>query len=250
MLLENLLDLARPLAISSPCPCPASKRPQPQALSVGRSRSLAALSGDCHVKTQAFNCLGVRKYRGRRRIGCIGRPGRHDRHGHLERERGPGPTLNGQAEGLPGNPVAGAVSSIAASPLNANTIFAGTGSTSSDAFEGSPGFARILGRWRPAAGAAGDGRRVVLRRRLPAHAPHRRRDPDPLRAECRALHRLHLSGSDWLSTLRRIRCQLARKASTSAASLSRRWSMLAMARVVPPFRNQLSGGWRPSAVHG
>lgn len=106
-------------------------------------------------------------------------------------EQGPGPTLNGQTEGLPGNPVSGAINamaldlhhpgtvylatinggvwksvnantllpnwtpltdlklpalsinSIAISPLNSSTIFAGTGSTSSDAFEGSPGFGVI-----------------------------------------------------------------------------------------------------------
>lgn len=106
-------------------------------------------------------------------------------------EQGPGPTLNGQTEGLPGNPVAGginamavdlrhpgtvylatinggvwkstnagtaspnwtpltdrklpalSINSIAISPLHASTIFAGTGSTSSDAFEGSPGFGVI-----------------------------------------------------------------------------------------------------------
>ena len=98
-------------------------------------------------------------------------------------EQGPGPTLQGQTEGLPGNPVAGGVNaiavdlahpgtvylatinggiwkstnantasptwapltdlklpalsinSIAISPLSSSTIFAGTGSTSSDAFE-------------------------------------------------------------------------------------------------------------------
>jgi hypothetical protein len=106
-------------------------------------------------------------------------------------EQGPGPTLNAQTEGLPGNPVSGAVNaiapdlvhpgtvylgtvnggvwksinantsspnwtpltdlqlpalsinSIAISPLNSSTIFAGTGSTSSDRSEGSPGFGVI-----------------------------------------------------------------------------------------------------------
>jgi len=129
-------------------------------------------------------------------------------------EQGPGPTLNGQTEGLPGNPVAGAVSSIAVdlvhpgtiylgtvnggvwkstnantaapswrpltdlqlpalsissiaiSPLNANTIFAGTGSTSSDAFEGSPGFGVIRSTdggatWSILAGATFAGRRII-----------------------------------------------------------------------------------------
>ncbi len=102
-------------------------------------------------------------------------------------EQGPGPTLNGQAEGLPGNPVSGAInaiapttdpdvlyvgtvnggiwktmnataasptwtpltdqqlpalsiSSLAISPADSNTLFAGTGSTSSLASLGSSGF--------------------------------------------------------------------------------------------------------------
>ena len=129
-------------------------------------------------------------------------------------EQGPGPTLNGQTEGLPGNPVAGAVnaiavdlahpgtvylgtvnggvwkttnanttapnckpltdlqlpalsiSSIAISPLDPKTIFAGTGSTSSDAFEGSPGFGVIHSTdggatWSILAGATFAGRRIV-----------------------------------------------------------------------------------------
>lgn len=106
-------------------------------------------------------------------------------------EQGPGPTLDAQTEGLPGNPVSGSVNamaidrahpgtvylgttnggvwkslnantsspnwtpltdltlpalsinSIAISPLSSSTIFAGTGSTSSDAFEGSAGFGVI-----------------------------------------------------------------------------------------------------------
>jgi hypothetical protein len=103
-------------------------------------------------------------------------------------EQGPGPILQGQTEGLPGNPVAGSINalavdlahpgviyagttnggvwktanansadpawvpltdqqlpalsinSVAISPLNSNVIFAGTGSTSSFGFDGSPGF--------------------------------------------------------------------------------------------------------------
>jgi hypothetical protein len=101
-------------------------------------------------------------------------------------EQGPGPILNGQDEGIPNNPVAGAINaivpitadtvfvgtvnggvwktsnataatptwtpltdtqlpalsinSLAVSPVNANTLFAGTGSTSSFGFLGSPGF--------------------------------------------------------------------------------------------------------------
>ncbi|HEX7932712.1 MAG TPA: sialidase family protein [Paraburkholderia sp.] len=103
-------------------------------------------------------------------------------------EQGPGPILNGQTEGLSGNPVSGAsiaiapdlthpgvvyigtvnggvwktaninaatpswvsltdlklpalsINSLALSPLDSRVIFAGTGSTSSDAFDGSPGF--------------------------------------------------------------------------------------------------------------
>src|SRR3984893_9888055 len=103
-------------------------------------------------------------------------------------EEGPGPILNGQTQGLPDNPVAGAINAIAASrtnpdlvyvgtvnggiwktnnataatpswsritgrrlpalsinsvaisPVKSNTLFAGTGSTSSFAFDGSPGF--------------------------------------------------------------------------------------------------------------
>jgi hypothetical protein len=128
-------------------------------------------------------------------------------------EQGPGPTLDGQTEGLPGNPVSGAVNaiavdyahpgtvylatvnggvwkstnantaapkwlpltdlklpalsinSIAISPLNASTIFAGTGSTSSDAFEGSPGFGVIRSldggaSWSILAGTTFAGRRI------------------------------------------------------------------------------------------
>lgn len=128
-------------------------------------------------------------------------------------EQGPGPTLNGQTEGLPGNPVAGginamavdlhhpgtvylatinggvwksinantssptwtpltdlklpalSINSIAISPLNSSTIFAGTGSTSSDAFEGSPGFGVIRSTdggtsWSILAGSTFAGRRI------------------------------------------------------------------------------------------
>jgi hypothetical protein len=128
-------------------------------------------------------------------------------------EQGPGPILQGQTEGLPGNPVAGAVNaiavdlahpgtvylatvnggvwkstnangaapawkpltdlklpalsinSIAISPLNASVIFAGTGSTSSDAFEGSPGFGVIRStdggaNWSILAGTTFAGRRI------------------------------------------------------------------------------------------
>jgi hypothetical protein len=103
-------------------------------------------------------------------------------------EEGPGPILNGQTQGLPDNPVAGAINAIAASrinpglvyvgtvnggiwkttnatadspswspltdrrlpglsinslaisPVNSHILFAGTGSTSSFASDGSPGF--------------------------------------------------------------------------------------------------------------
>jgi hypothetical protein len=128
-------------------------------------------------------------------------------------EQGPGPTLNGQTEGLPGNPVSGAVNaiavdlahpgtvylgtvnggvwkstnansatpkwypltdlklpalsinSIAISPLRSSTIFAGTGSTSSDNFEGSPGFGVIRStdggeNWSILAGATFAGRAI------------------------------------------------------------------------------------------
>jgi hypothetical protein len=128
-------------------------------------------------------------------------------------EQGPGPTLGGQTEGLPGNPVSGGVNaiavdlahpgtvylatvnggvwkstnanttapnwvpltdlklpalsinSIAISPLNSSTIFAGTGSTSSDAYEGSPGFGVIRSTdggvsWSILAGATFAGRRI------------------------------------------------------------------------------------------
>jgi hypothetical protein len=128
-------------------------------------------------------------------------------------EQGPGPTLQGQTEGLPGNPVAGGViaiavdlahpgtiylatvnggiwkstnantasptwapltdlklpalsmNSIAISPLSSSTIFAGTGSTSSDAFEGSPGFGVLRStdggaNWSILAGATFAGRRI------------------------------------------------------------------------------------------
>jgi hypothetical protein len=129
------------------------------------------------------------------------------------REQGPGPTLNGQTEGLPGNPVSGSVNaiavdyshpgvvylattnggvwkstnanssapnwtpltdlklpalslnSIAISPLDSRVIFAGTGSTSSDAFEGSAGFgvARSTdggANWTVLAGTTFAGRRI------------------------------------------------------------------------------------------
>ena len=128
-------------------------------------------------------------------------------------EQGPGPTLNAQTEGLPGNPVSGAVNamaidlahpgtvylgtvnggvwksinantsspnwapltdlklpalsinSIAISPLNASTIFAGTGSTSSDGFDGSPGFGVIRSTdggatWAILASSTFTGRRI------------------------------------------------------------------------------------------
>jgi hypothetical protein len=128
-------------------------------------------------------------------------------------EQGPGPTLNGQTEGLPGNPVSGpvnaiavdlahpgtvylgavnggvwkstnantsspvwypltdlklpalSINSIAISPLSSSTIFAGTGSTSSDAFEGSPGFGVIRStdggaHWSILASATFAGRRI------------------------------------------------------------------------------------------
>lgn len=128
-------------------------------------------------------------------------------------DQGPGPILNGQTEGLPGNPVAGginamavdlhhpgtvylatinggvwksinantsspnwtpltdlklpalSINSIAISPLNSATIFAGTGSTSSDAFDGSPGFGVIRSTdggtsWSILAGATFAGRRI------------------------------------------------------------------------------------------
>src|SRR5215472_1492991 len=103
-------------------------------------------------------------------------------------EEGPGPILNGQTQGIPNNPVAGAINaivasqinpdllyvrtvnggvwkttnatadsprwtrltdrklpglsiiSLAVSPVNSRILFAGTGSTSSFAFDGSPGF--------------------------------------------------------------------------------------------------------------
>jgi hypothetical protein len=128
-------------------------------------------------------------------------------------EQGPGPILNGQTEGLPGNPVAGAVNaiavdyahpgtvylatinggvwkstnanasaptwipltdlklpalsinSIAISPLDSRTVFAGTGSTSSDGFEGSAGFGVIRSvdggaTWSILAGPTFAGRRI------------------------------------------------------------------------------------------
>lgn len=128
-------------------------------------------------------------------------------------EQGPGPILNAQTEGLPGNPVSGGVnaiavdrahpgtvylatvnggvwksinantpspswspltdlqlpalsiSSIAISPLSPSTIFAGTGSTSSDGFEGSAGFGVIRStdggaHWAILAGTTFAGRRI------------------------------------------------------------------------------------------
>jgi len=127
-------------------------------------------------------------------------------------EQGPGPTLNGQAEGLPGNPVSGAInaiapttdpdvlyvgtvnggiwktinataasptwtpltdqqlpalsiSSLAISPADSNTLFAGTGSTSSLASLGSSGFG-IAGSidggitWTVLAASTFSGRRI------------------------------------------------------------------------------------------
>jgi hypothetical protein len=41
-------------------------------------------------------------------------------------EQGPGPITNGQTEGLPNNPVAGAINAIAASPTNPDLVFVGT----------------------------------------------------------------------------------------------------------------------------
>ena len=126
-------------------------------------------------------------------------------------EQGPGPILNGQDEGIPNNPVAGAINaivpisadvvfvgtvnggvwktsnataasptwtpltdtqlpalsinSLAVSPVNSNTLFAGTGSTSSFSFNGSPGFgvARSTdggATWTVLAGATFAGRRI------------------------------------------------------------------------------------------
>ena len=40
-------------------------------------------------------------------------------------EQGPGPTLNGQEEGITGNPVSGAIQAIAIDPTDANTIYVG-----------------------------------------------------------------------------------------------------------------------------
>ena len=39
-------------------------------------------------------------------------------------EQGPGPILNGQDEGIPNNPVAGAINAIV--PITADTVFVGT----------------------------------------------------------------------------------------------------------------------------
>jgi hypothetical protein len=41
-------------------------------------------------------------------------------------EQGPGPILDGGDEGLPGNPVAGAINAIVADPSNADVVFVGT----------------------------------------------------------------------------------------------------------------------------
>jgi hypothetical protein len=41
-------------------------------------------------------------------------------------DQGPGPTLNGQAEGLPGNPVSGAVNAIAVDRIHPGTVYLGT----------------------------------------------------------------------------------------------------------------------------
>jgi hypothetical protein len=40
-------------------------------------------------------------------------------------EQGPGPTLNGQAEGIPNNPVVGAVNAVVADPTNADILYLG-----------------------------------------------------------------------------------------------------------------------------
>jgi hypothetical protein len=129
-------------------------------------------------------------------------------------EQGPGPILNGQDEGIPVNPVNGAVNaivtsptdpntlysgtvnggiwktsngqaaspvwtpltdfqlpalsinSLAISPLDSNTLFGGTGSTSSDAFDGTPGFGVVKSTdggltWSILAAATFAGRRIA-----------------------------------------------------------------------------------------
>jgi hypothetical protein len=129
-------------------------------------------------------------------------------------EQGPGPDLNGGTEGIPNNPVSGAVNAIAIDPTDADVIyagtvnggvwkttngtsaspawtaltdkklpaqsitslaispanhkwlFAGTGSTSADAFEGSPGFgvARSTnggGGWKVIAASTFTGRAIT-----------------------------------------------------------------------------------------
>jgi len=129
-------------------------------------------------------------------------------------ERGPGPTLNGQSEGIPTNPVSGAVNqiavppggdgntiyvatvnggiwkttnglsatptwipltdfqlpalsmnSLAISPVSPNTIYGGSGSTSSNASDGSPGFGVVKSidggtTWTILAGTTFAGRRI------------------------------------------------------------------------------------------
>ena len=127
--------------------------------------------------------------------------------------QGPGPTLNGQNEGIPGNPVSGSIisiatstnadlvyvgttnggvwkttnatsatpawtaltdtqlpalsiSSLAISPLDANTLYAGTGSTSSLGLDGSSGFGVAKSTnggttWSVLAGATFSTRRIV-----------------------------------------------------------------------------------------
>ena len=47
-------------------------------------------------------------------------------HAQIWAEQGPGPTTNGQVEGIPGKPVSGAVEALAAVPGDANTIYAAT----------------------------------------------------------------------------------------------------------------------------
>src|SRR5262245_23458936 len=41
-------------------------------------------------------------------------------------EQGPGPILGGSTQGIPGNPVAGAIEAIAVGPTNADVVYAGS----------------------------------------------------------------------------------------------------------------------------